>query len=103
MTEVRVFLATGDDEMMELLADTAAVMVSELGISRAEAVARINEYWSTRQQLLDNWMAGHEAAEYWAFYIYFAEDTPVREWRTADRSSWVPDPAPPRSSGFWTV
>lgn len=100
---MREFLVTGDEDMMELLADTAEVMVTELGLSRAEAVARLNEYWSTRQRLLDSGLAGHETAGYWAFYIYYEEDTPVRGWRAADRSSWTAGPAPARDSRFWTI
>ncbi|MFD1147304.1 hypothetical protein [Saccharothrix hoggarensis] len=96
------FLATGDDRIMELLTDTADAMAAEFGLSRAEAVARVNEYWSTRQDLLDDGLPTHEEAEYWASFIYYAEGTPF--WRKdADRSAWRPRPAPAEDSGFWTV
>jgi hypothetical protein len=89
--EMPEFLASGDAEIMELLSDTADVMVARFGLSRAEAVARLNDYWLTRQDLLDDGIATHEDAEYWASFIYYEDDTPF--WREdADKSSWAVRP-----------
>ncbi|MFY1634134.1 hypothetical protein ACN27F_12770 [Solwaraspora sp. WMMB335] len=88
-------------EVRELLDATAAEMVELFGISRAEAVARINEQWHGQDFSGDDEIVLHEDRRYWAMIIYFGE---VPDWSDdADRSDWVPRPAPSRQSGHWTT
>lgn len=86
----------------ELLDATVGEMVELFGISRAEAVARINEQWHGRDFSGDDEIVLHEDRHYWAMLIYF--DGEVPDWSDdADRSGWVARPAPARDSGHWTV
>ncbi|MFJ3699637.1 hypothetical protein ACIPW9_36885 [Streptomyces sp. NPDC090052] len=99
MTE---FLADASTEVVELLRETAEEMVAMFGISKAEAVARINAQWEEQDFLERSDIVLHEDDYYWALFIYF--DGNVPDWRAdADRSSWSVRPAPPRDSVCWTL
>lgn len=65
----------------------AAEMTRLFGISRGEAVGRINAHWKDQPMLDDQDMVYHETEEFWARQIYF-EDEP-RWWQ-------IPDPRPRR-------
>ncbi|MFV2017181.1 hypothetical protein [Micromonospora sp. LOL_023] len=89
-------------EVRDLLDATADEMVELFGISRAEAVARINERWYGQDFSGDDEMILHEDRRYWALFVYY--DGEVPDWSDdADRSGWVARPAPARDSGHWTV
>jgi hypothetical protein len=73
------FACAGDQEALNFLREVASIMTSQFGISRQEAIARINERWST---VIDDtpaprvWIVGldfvyHESAEFWASDIYY--------------------------------
>ncbi|MGW1738872.1 hypothetical protein ACWCPQ_08670 [Nocardia sp. NPDC001965] len=99
MTE---FLTPATPEVLELFADTATEMVLLFGISRAEAVARINAKWEGRQFLRPNELILHQDGRYWAQFIYCGGHVP--DWSaTADRSAWIPVPRPPLDSPNWTL
>ncbi|WBO63655.1 hypothetical protein [Streptomyces camelliae] len=89
-------------ETLELLDAIADEMVSEFGISRAEAVARINEQWHGQDLSDEDSLILHEEEHYWAFVIHYGGNVP--DWSPgADRSTWAPKPPPAAGSGFWTV
>ncbi|MDT0307401.1 hypothetical protein RM780_10545 [Streptomyces sp. DSM 44917] len=94
-------MATGDAGMQEYFGEIAEVMVEEFGISRAEAVARVNEAFKDQEFAPYPDVICHELPEHWAFGLYYG-DVPYWE-ESADRSSWTPRPAPPRDSESWTV
>ncbi|WP_283134923.1 hypothetical protein [Rhizohabitans arisaemae] len=85
-------------EQLEWIAEE----LQRFGMSRAEAVARINHQWhgSGFAEGADS-LLGHELPEYWATLIYYVD---VPDWSDGvDRSSWpVLDP-PPRGSMYWTL
>lgn len=72
------------------------------GISRAEAVARINAHWEGQDFLERSDIVLHEDSYYWSLFIYY--DGNIPDWRpNADRESWEVKPAPPGDSEFWTI
>ena len=96
------FLMPATGEVHELFGLIASEMVALFGISRAEAVARINAHWQQFEFLGENEIILHEDEYYWALFIYF--DGNVPDWsRNADRSGWPTRPAPPRDSNCWTI
>lgn len=96
------FLMPVSRDVQELLDDIVAEMVTMFGVSRAEAVARINALWQSFDLSGDDEIILHEDAYYWALVIYYGK--PLPDWgRDADRSTWTPNPKPDRSSGCWTV
>ena len=85
-------------ELLDLVADH---MVDEFGISRAEAVARINEQWHGQDLSDEDDIILHEDERFWAFTIYYGD---VPDWTPeADRTSWLPKAPPAPGSVFWTV
>lgn len=98
----QVFLARVSNEMREHLHDIAIEMTGLFGITRAEAVARINAAWPDQDFLEASNMLLHEDEHYWALFVYYGGDVP--DWRRgADRSSWRPAALPAPDSGCWTV
>lgn len=90
------------EDVDALLADIRAEMSSVLGLSDAEAVARINEQWGALDLSGEDEIILHEDGYYWALAIYYGGDVP--DWSPdADRSSWRPRPAPPADSPSWTI
>lgn len=89
-------------EMQEFLREIADEMVERFGVSRAEAVARINQAWG--RQTFDEWpdLITHEDPEHWAYWIYYEGDVPYWE-PDADRSQWRVREAPSRDSAAWTL
>lgn len=94
------YLMKTSPETLELLEDTADEMVSQCGISRAEAVARINRHWEGLDLSGPNDLILHEDETYWALAIYYEE---VPDWQAnADRANWRSRPTPPAGSVYWT-
>jgi hypothetical protein len=76
-------------------------MVRVFGISRAEAVARINAQWRGQELLDEDDIVLHEDTYYWALSIYYRD---VPDWNPdADRSDWPIVPAPPADSSCWIL
>ena len=89
-------------DVRELLHGIVREMTERLGISRAEAIARINEQWHGQDLSSEEEVILHEDEYYWALFIYYGGD--VRDWsQGADRSAWNPRPTPAPDSGYWTV
>ncbi len=105
------FVLALDAEMLAYFREMADVLVERIGISRAEAVARINASYGTREWVaLDLQLMGHREAEYWAYGVYYAPDDQHRlptGSPTADAdidfSTHPVRPAPPKESPFWTL
>lgn len=53
-------------------------MARRFGISRAEAIGRVNREWKGRSLIGNVLIMYHEPEEYWAQRIYYAES--VRWW-----------------------
>ncbi|GFJ95636.1 hypothetical protein [Phytohabitans rumicis] len=91
------FPCAGDNEALAFCEQIVDTMVRGYGISRSEAVARVNRQWSQAAppgRVPRIWIVGldiayHEAADYWAGAIYYGPDS---HW-------WDPDadlqPQPP--------
>lgn len=87
-------------ETLELLDAIADEMTALLSISRAEAVARINQQWHGTDLSGEDEIILHEDERYWALWIYYGGNVP--DWSpAADRSTWTPRPLPARGSGLW--
>ncbi|MFD4477416.1 hypothetical protein ACFWPU_15070 [Streptomyces sp. NPDC058471] len=103
------FLTGLDDEMLEYFREMAEVLVDRFGITRAEAVARINERYAGKViEGMAQDLMGHEMPEFWAYGIYFLPDEEGRqpsgdENEDVDLSAFEIRPAPPKDSAAWTV
>ena len=99
---VRIYLMPTSTDVDELLSDIRDEMATVLGVSDAEAVARINQQWQGQDLSGDDEIVLHEDGYFWALSIYFGGNVP--DWSPdADRSNWMPKPAPPRDSPCWTL
>lgn len=104
------FLTPLDEGMLAYFREMADVLVERCGISRAEAVARINDrYGGLRISPYPDLMC-HEMPEYWALAVYYAPDAQDRLPTgdpTADADidfTRLPvHPAPPKDSPCWTL
>ncbi|MFF7310437.1 hypothetical protein [Streptomyces sp. NPDC008137] len=105
------FVLELDEEMLAYFREMADVLVERIGISRAEAVARINASYGTRQWVaLDLELMGHELPECWAYGVYYGPDeqhrvpmgSPTAD-ADIDLSTHPVRPAPPKDSPFWTL
>ncbi|WP_354643002.1 hypothetical protein [Kitasatospora camelliae] len=101
------FLMEADEGMLGFFSAIADVLQS-FGISRAEAVARVNHAWG--DQKFDPYpdLMCHEDAEYWAHGLYYTDGsndgTVVAYWEEyPDRSTWRITPPPPADSPAWTL
>jgi hypothetical protein len=98
MTE---FLMPASEEALELLREMVEELV-RLGVSRNEAVARINYQWDGLDLSAEDDLVLHETADYWAWPMYFEGEIP--DWSPeADKSSWPVKPPPPAGSKYWTI
>lgn len=93
MTE---YLMPVSPDVRALLDDTVEAMTEYFGISRGEAVARINAKWHGFSLLDGEEMLTHEDSRFWAMEIYYGA---VPHW--SPNSSWPPVP-PPEDPRFWT-
>ncbi|MEU3740556.1 hypothetical protein AB0E78_26270 [Streptomyces sp. NPDC032198] len=103
------FLTGLDDEMLEYFREMAEVLVDRFGITRAEAVARINERYAGKViEGMAQDLMGHEMPEFWACGIYFLPDEEGRQPsgdgnEDVDLSAFEIRPAPPKDSAAWTL
>ncbi|MDX3454232.1 hypothetical protein PV396_20165 [Streptomyces sp. ME02-8801-2C] len=99
------FLVELDEGMLDYFRQIAEEMVSRFGISRAEAVARINsKYKGARIDPYPDLMC-HETPEYWAYGLYFQPVGGQLPYGAPDEnlSAWEVRPAPSRNSHVWTI
>ncbi|NEA62521.1 hypothetical protein G3I56_07930 [Streptomyces sp. SID12488] len=99
------FLIELDGEMLDYFREIAEEMVSRFGISRAEAVARINSTYEGAQTDPYPDLMCHEMPEYWAYGLYFESREGQLPYGAPgeDLSEWEVRPAPPAHSLFWTI
>ncbi|GAA2949716.1 MULTISPECIES: hypothetical protein [Streptomyces] len=105
------FVLALDEEMLAYFREMVDVLVERVGVPRAEAVARVNATYGTREWVaLDLQLMGHELPEYWAYGLYYGQDgrgrTPVGDPvvdADIDFTTLPVRPAPPKDSPFWTV
>ena len=94
------FPCAADTDALEFCREIASLMQKQFGISKEEAVARINRQWS--EPLHDGgvnprtWIIGldvvyHEEAEHWASDIYFGHDSCW--WLPGAQPTPLPPPA----------
>ncbi|MBR8643291.1 hypothetical protein KEF29_37995 [Streptomyces tuirus] len=105
MKRTQEFLTALDNGMLRYFREIADVMVDRFGISRAEAVARINDAYEGSE--IDPYpdLMCHEEPEYWAYGLYFQARNGVvpRGEDVADLAQWEKSPAPPKTSHVWTL
>lgn len=101
------FVIPLDEEMLAYFREMVGVLVERCGVSRAEAVARINAAYGTQDGV---WIMGHELPEYWAYGAYYSSDHRDRlptgdpdADADIDFSTLPVRPAPPKDSPFWTL
>ncbi|MEW2610191.1 hypothetical protein AB0937_08250 [Streptomyces sp. NPDC047880] len=99
-----------DEGMLEYFRDMADEMVSRFGISRAEAVARINERYQDSEISSYPDLMCHEPPEYWAYGLYYYPDDSGRlptgdedDDESIDFSALKVRPAPEPGSPPWTI
>ncbi|MFE0104770.1 hypothetical protein [Streptomyces sp. NPDC059009] len=101
------FLAQLDEEMLDYFRDMVNVLVERFGVSRAEAVARINAMYGADEEIQEGDLMGHEMPEFWAYGLYFEPSDDARPMPSGrkgeDLAGWQPRPAPPKSSPVWTL
>jgi hypothetical protein len=93
------FPCAGDVEAMRFCREVTANMVRRFGISRREAVGRVNRQWSEpnaggvapRVWIVGLDLAYHDTAEQWASKIYFGDQP---RWWDPD-ADLEPVPPPP--------
>ncbi|GHF35311.1 hypothetical protein GCM10010218_15670 [Streptomyces mashuensis] len=86
------FLMVAVPGVLAYLREVVDEMVRLFGISRAEAVARVNDVWGHLSFTESPDLIEHEMPEYWAERIYYADYPPT-----------TVQPAPSLDSGCWTV
>jgi hypothetical protein len=95
------FIMPASPETTEFLDAIVDEMVSEFKVTRAEAIARINEQWCGQDLSGEDCLILHEEESYWAFVVYYGGNVP--DWSpNADRTAWLPKPPPVSDSGLWT-
>ncbi|MFK0104716.1 hypothetical protein [Streptomyces sp. NPDC091217] len=97
-----------DEGMVEYFRDIANEMISRFSISRAEAVARINERYHDAEISAYPDLMCHEFPEYWSYGLYYYPNESGR-LPTGDEdddedfvlSTLRVRPAPPKDSSYW--
>ncbi|MFF3616050.1 hypothetical protein [Streptomyces sp. NPDC002580] len=103
------FLLRLDAEWLDYFRAMADVLVTRFGISRAQAVARINERFAAEEiKPMGEDLLGHELPEFWAYHLYFEPDSrgllpSASPGSEDDLGAWTVRPAPPRDSAAWTL
>ncbi|MGB8940987.1 MAG: hypothetical protein WCD21_12235 [Streptomyces sp.] len=102
------FVMRLDDGMLEYFGEIVDEAVTRFGISRAEAVARVNERYGRLKISPYPDLMCHEMPEFWAYGIYFLPDEEGRqpsgdENEDVDLSAFEIRPAPPKDSAAWTL
>lgn len=104
MKRTEEFLTVLDEGMLQYFREIADELVTRFGMSRAEAVARINAAYEGAD--IDPYpdIMCHEEPEYWAYGLYFLpKDGRVPRGDHEDLAHWEKRPAPPRNSHAWTL
>ncbi|MEU0645673.1 hypothetical protein [Streptomyces umbrinus] len=101
------FLMKLDEGMLEYFREMAGEMTERFGISRAEAVARINERYGSLEISPYPDLMCHELPEFWAYgaYYHYAEAEGRLPMGDADIDfTKLPiRPLPPKDSPVWTL
>jgi hypothetical protein len=66
-----------DARLDALCCEVASELVAQFGISKAEAIGRINREWKDRNWLASEWgvLVYHETADEWTRHIYYGKET----------------------------
>ncbi|TLS45928.1 hypothetical protein FE633_12280 [Streptomyces montanus] len=104
------FLTRLDDEMLDYFREMVDVLMERFNVSRAEAVARINERYAGEDisGMNQDFMC-HEMPEFWAYHLYFKPTQDARPLPSGDPnvdgdlSEWEIRPLPPKDSPVWTL
>lgn len=102
------FLMRLDDGMLEYFREIVDQAVTRFGISRAEAVARVNERYGDVEISPYPDLMCHEMPEYWVYGLYLkplGDGRPLPsgdEDEDVDLSDYEILPAPPKGSAAWT-
>ncbi|MFF5006024.1 hypothetical protein ACFY3G_24800 [Streptomyces phaeochromogenes] len=102
------FLTKLDEGMLEYFREMAGEMTERFGISRAEAVARINERYGSLEISPYPDLMCHELPEFWVDGAYYHADEEGR-LSTEDADEDIDftklsiRPLPPRDSPLWTL
>jgi hypothetical protein len=105
------FLIRLDEEMLAYFREMVDVLVENCGVSRAEAVARINERYGRREMTtLERDLMTHELPAFWAYGAYYGpgdqERLPSGDAQAdaaIDFSRLPVRPAPPKGSSYWAT
>ncbi|WRZ91196.1 hypothetical protein OHB54_20215 [Streptomyces sp. NBC_01007] len=104
------FLTRLDEEMLGYFHEMSEILVGHFGMSRSEAVARINErYGGEDISGMNQDLMCHEMPEFWAYHLYFKPTPDARPLPSGDPdvdgdlSDWEVRPAPPKDSPCWTL
>ncbi|MFJ6571559.1 hypothetical protein ACIQNU_29545 [Streptomyces sp. NPDC091292] len=104
------FLTHLDEGMLAYFRDIAQEMTERFGISRAEAVARINERYGEIEISPFPDLMGHEMPEFWAYGLYYRPDARGRlpsgdagADEDIAESALEVRPPPPTDSPAWTL
>lgn len=99
-----------DDGMLEYFREMADVLVERCGISRAEAVARINNSFQEVKISPYPDIVCHEPPEFWALGLYYLPDDQDRlptgdpdDDADIDFATLQVRSAPPKDSPVWTL
>jgi hypothetical protein len=101
------FLMRLDEGMLDYFRDMANEMVSRFAISRAEAVARINDRYQNAEISPYPDLMCHELPEYWVYGLYYYPDEagrlPTGDDESIDLSVLKVRPAPEPGLPVWTI
>ncbi|WP_413757566.1 hypothetical protein [Streptomyces sp. MMBL 11-3] len=104
------FILTLDEGMLEYFREMASEMTERFGISRAEAVARINDRYGEMQVSTYPDLMCHELPEFWAYGAYYCPDEKGHlptgdpdDDATIDFTKLSIRPLPPKDSPVWTL
>jgi hypothetical protein len=78
------FMMPTSPESLESLRDITDVLVGRFGLSRAEAVARVNRAWGDQDLASGPDLLGHEDPEHWARGLHGQE----KPNRGGERDGW---------------
>ncbi|MFE7984118.1 hypothetical protein ACFUZA_18405 [Streptomyces cellulosae] len=105
MTRTEEFLTELDEGMLQYFREIADELVGRFGMSRAEAVARINAVYEGADIEPYPDLMCHEEPDYWAYGLYFLpkDGRSPHSGSVGDLEEWETRPAPPRDSHVWTL
>ncbi|MEU6286556.1 hypothetical protein [Streptomyces sp. NPDC046988] len=105
MTRTEEFLTVLDEEMLQYFREIVDELTSRFGMSRAEAVARVNAAYEGADIEPYPDLMCHEEPDYWAYRLYFLpkDGRDPHSGIVENLSEWETRPAPPRSSHVWTL